>query len=197
MIDWLKNIKKEYPDFWKNYLKSFDQKSNKYVAFTLETTGLDCDEDVILSIGAIAIDNNQIAVGSSFEIAISQHHFFNKKGMMEQPANMELYKMEEHQAIEAFVTFIENATLVGHRVDFDIEIINVALEKMGCGSLKNEAFDTEVMHKKLADIDDKDFAINQLTSIYKIPTPVHQSVATDSFVLSILFLKLKQKLGLK
>lgn len=197
MIDWLKNIKREYPEFWKNYLKSFEQKSNKYVVFTLETTGLDSDIDVMLSIGAIAVENNQIVVGSSFEIAISQHNFFIKKGMMEQPVNQELSKMEEHQAIEAFVTFIENATLVGHRVDFDIEIINVALAKMGCGSLKNEAFDIEVMHKKLVDIEDKDFAINQLTSIYNIPMPDNQSVATDAFILSILFLKLKQKLGLK
>ena len=197
MIDWLKNIKKEYPDFWKNYLKSFNQKSNKFIVFTLETTGLDCDEDVILSIGTIEIENNQITVGSSFEIAISQHHFFSKKGMIEQTFNENLYKMEEHQAIEAFVTFIENATLVGHRVDFDIEIINIALAKMGCGSLKNEAFDIEVMHKKLVDIDDKYFNIDSLASIYNISKPDHQSVATDAFVISILFLKLKQKLGIQ
>lgn len=197
MIDWLKNITKEYPEFWKNYLKKFNQKSNKFIVFTIETSGLDKSKDVILSIGAIVIENNQIAVGNTFEVAIPQYHFFHENGLLEQPISNELPKMVESNAIEAFITFIENATLVGHRINFDIEILNVALEKLGCGTIKNEALDIEIMHKKLVDIEDKNFAIDQLATIYKIPNIGGTSVSIDAYVLSMLFLKLKQKLGIK
>lgn len=197
MIDWIKKITREYPDFWKNYLKKFNQKSNKFVVFTLETTGLNKTKDVILSIGAIVIENNQISVGKTFEVAIPQFNFFKENGLLERPTSNELPKMIEANAIEAFITFIENSILVGHRIHFDIEIINVALEKMGCGTIKNEALDIEIMHKKLTEIEDKNFAIDQLAAIYNIPNIDGASVSKDAFTLSILFIKLKQKLGIK
>ena len=96
-----------------------------------------------------------------------------------------------------FLQFIENATLVGHRINFDIDMINVALEKMGCGNLKNEALDIEIMHKKFVDIDDKNFSIDQIAAHYKIPTSESQSTSNDAYILSIIFLRLKQKLGIK
>ena len=70
--------------------------------------------------------------------------------MLEPPSFPDLPKMVEPIALESFINFIENATLVGHRINFDIDMINVALEKMGCGNLKNEALDLEIMHKKFS-----------------------------------------------
>jgi hypothetical protein len=55
MIDWIKNINKEYPDFWKSYLAKFESKSNRYVVLSTETTGLNPKKDVILSFGAVAV----------------------------------------------------------------------------------------------------------------------------------------------
>ena len=40
MIGWIKNINKEYPEFWKKYLSKFSGKSNRYVILSTETTGL-------------------------------------------------------------------------------------------------------------------------------------------------------------
>lgn len=197
MIDWLKNITKEYPEFWKSYLKKFNSKSTRFVVFTLETTGVNPEKDVILSIGAITLENNQIQVGKSFEIAVMQQNYFTENNLMAPVLDSNLPKMNEVNAIEAFVTYIENAVLVGHRINFDIEIINTALHKMGCGSLKNEALDIEIMHKKLIDEDDKSFAISQLGKIYKLPIPDNQTVTSDALLLSLLFLKLKTKLGIK
>jgi DNA polymerase-3 subunit epsilon len=39
-------------------------------------------------------------------------------------------------AIKSLIEFIGNSILVGHHVDFDVEMINVALEKLDCGRLK-------------------------------------------------------------
>ena len=40
MFDWIKNINKEYPEFWKEYLIKFKDKSERYVILNTETTGL-------------------------------------------------------------------------------------------------------------------------------------------------------------
>ena len=52
MLDWIKNINKEYPEFWKTYLSKFEKKSNRFVVLSTETTGLSLEKDVILSFGS-------------------------------------------------------------------------------------------------------------------------------------------------
>jgi DNA polymerase-3 subunit epsilon len=106
-------------------------------------------------------------------------------------------KLNENQAIEAFVEYIGNAVLVGHRIHFDIDMINVALEKANCGRLKNEALDIEIMHQKLNDITDKMFSLDQLCKSYKIPQNERVTASDDAYSIALLFLKLKLRLGFK
>ena len=63
MLDWIKNINKEYPEFWKSYLSKFEKKPTRYVVLSTETTGLNPTKDVILSFGAIAVINDSIIIG--------------------------------------------------------------------------------------------------------------------------------------
>ena len=197
MLEWLKSINKEYPDIYKTYLSKFEHKSNRFVVLTTETTGLNVKIDVILSIGAIAITNNKIQVSDSFEIAIPQYRFLHDNGITNDfITESSLPKLVESEAIIALLEFIGNATLIGHRINFDIDIINEGLEKLKCGRLKNEALDIEVMYKKLHDINDKDFSLNELTNLLKIPFNERISASDDALSIAILFLKLKSKLGI-
>ena len=50
MLDWIKNINKEYPEFWKNYLSKFDKKASRYVVLSTETTGLNPTIVLLLAI---------------------------------------------------------------------------------------------------------------------------------------------------
>jgi DNA polymerase III subunit epsilon len=198
MLDWIKNINKPHPEFWKNYLSKFDKKSNRFVALSCETTGLNPIKDVILSFGAVAINNDNIIIGDSFEVVIPQYNYLHDNGITNDfLLESNLPKMAEPLALENIINYIENATLVGHRIHFDIEMLNVALEKLSCGRLKNEALDIEVMYKKLHDINDKNYSLDELAAIYKIPKIDRVSTSDDAFTIGLLFLKLKSKLGLK
>ena len=84
----------------------------------------------------------------------------------------------------------------GHRIHFDVEMINEVLEKMACGRLKNEALDVEIMHKKLNDINNGNFTIEQLGTLYKIPKTDRISTTDDAYTLALLFLKLKSRLNI-
>ena len=62
-FNWFKKIVKDHPKFWETYLSYFDEnqdKKKRFVVFDCETTGLDYKSDRILSIGAVAIENNQV-----------------------------------------------------------------------------------------------------------------------------------------
>ena len=76
-------------------------------------------------------------------------------------------------------------------------MINQVLENLSCGRLKNEALDVEIMHKKLNDINNANFTIDQLSTIYKIPKNERISTTDDAFTIALLFLKLKSRLHLQ
>jgi DNA polymerase-3 subunit epsilon len=197
MLDWIKNIKKEYPEFWKLYLSKFEKKSNRFVVLSTETTGLSLEKDVILSFGSFSVIDNNILIGDSFETVIAQYKFFHDNGISNEfTIETKMKKMGEAEAIEALVEFIGNSVLVGHHIDFDVEMINAALERLGCGRLKNEALDIDVMHRKLLDINNKQFSLEELCDIYKIPKSDRNSSSEDAYKIALLFLKLKSRLGL-
>ncbi len=179
MLDWLKHIGKDYPDFWKEYISLFEEKSKRYVALTLETSGINPKKNVILSFAAIGIVDQNILVNDCFEFSMNDFE-------------------TEAEAIQKFIEYIGNATLIGHRIYLDVEMINEALSKINCGRLKNEALDVEIMHKKLFDLhEDKPIALNEIVSNYKMSQADKNSNADDAFTIALLFLKLKSRLHIE
>ncbi len=198
MLDWLKNINKEYPEFWKSYISKFDEKSSRFVVLSTETSGLSPTKDVILSIGAFAVVNDSVLIGDSFETTLLQYKFFHDNGLLNEfMVESKMKKLAEPEAMQSLIEFIGNSVIVGHHIDFDVEIINQALERMECGRLKNEALDIDVMHRKLLDINDKQFSLDELSKIYNVPLSDRNSAAEDAYKTALLFLKLKSRLGLK
>jgi len=197
MFDWIKNINKEYPEFWKNYLSKFDEKSARFVVLSLEMTGLDPQKDVILSFGAVGVQDNSILVSDNFEIVLLQYKYLHDNGLSNEfIIESKQPKLGEREGVQAFIEYIGNAVLVGHRIHFAVEMINEALERMDCGRLKNEALDVEIMHQKLSDTIDKPIATEALLNAYKITKSERYSSAEDAYSLALLFLKLKSRLGI-
>lgn len=189
MFDWIKNIGKEVPQFWKSYLTKFDLKTSRYVVISCETSGSNPKKDVILSVAGIAVLGDAIELKDSFEIKINYETEITK--VITDSDSKELNPFE---ALQAFIEFIGNARLIGHRINFEVEILNESLSKLHCGKLKNEVFDLEVMHKKHEDILEDGFALNELFSIYKIAKSDRNSSAIEAFNMALLFLKIKGRL---
>src|SRR5574343_254334 len=196
MLDWIKNINKEYPYFLKTYLNKFETKSNRYVVLSTETTDLNPKKNVILSFGYFWVINDVIKIGDNFEVVILQYKYLHDNGLPNEfLIESKLPKLAEAQAIQALVEYIGNSVLVGHRIHFDIELINEALEKMSCGKLKNEALDIEIMHQKHLDVTNKSFSIEDMVKHYKLPLSEKNSASDDAYAIGLLFLKLKTLLG--
>jgi len=198
MLDWLKNINKEYPDFWKDYLTKFETKPTRFVVLSTETSGLNPDKDVILSLGAFSVIDDSIVIKENFESVLLQYKFLQDNGLSNEfIIESKMIKRPESEAIQSFIEFIGNSILVGHHINFDIEMLNAALERLDCGRIKNEALDVDVMYRKLIDINDKQFSLDDLCEIYKIPKSDRNSSSEDAYKIALLFLKLKSRLGIK
>ncbi len=189
MFDWIKNIGKEVPEFWKTYLTKFDTKTNRFVIICCETSGSNPEKDSILSIAAIAVVNSLIEINDSFEIKINY-----QTEIIKVSKSAEIKELNPFEAMQEFIEFIGNAKLIGYKINYEIEILNEALSKLYCGKLKNEVFDLEVMHKKYENIVDDEFNLNELLSIYKIEKTERNSMAVNAFNMALLFLKLKGRL---
>jgi DNA polymerase-3 subunit epsilon len=198
-FNWFKKIVKDYPKFWETYLSYFDEnqsKEKRYVVLDCETTGLDYKSDRILSIGAVAIQNNQIIVGDFMEVFLQQEVFKPESvpihGILREGKEE---KIVEAEAVIRFLNFIKDATLVGHHVDFDIEMINQALNRLDVGKLENQAMDTDVMYQKLKYLpQEQHSSLDELCDVYKIKKSDRHTASGDAFITGLLFLKLKRKL---
>lgn len=198
MLDWLKSMNKVYPEFWKNYLSTFNKKTKRFVVLATESTGENLHSDVILTIGAFSVIEDSIHIGDSFETVLMQYKFFHDNKMpFDFIVESKLKKMGEPDAIKAFIDYLGNAILVGHNINFSVAMINEALERLECGNLKNEALDVNIMHQKLVEITDQDFTLDELLATYKIPTDEKGSSPDVAYRTALLFLKLKSRLGIK
>ncbi len=194
MLQWLNN---KYPEFWKKYTSSFKEKSDRYVVLSIESTGLNTSKDVILAISAVTIMNNRMIVKDALELYISHTKSEVEINQNEFLLVSKVAKKTESEAIELLINFIGNATIIGHRVYQDIELLNTSLAKLDCGKLKNEALDIEIMFNKVKDTIDKKYALEEMCTYFSVPVNDRISVADDTFSIAILFLKLKTILKIK
>jgi len=199
MLSWFKH--KNYPNFWKVYLKKFkitqpnNIETTRFVVFDTETTGLNIATDKILSIGAISIFNNVIEVADSFEVYLRQDKF--KAQTVEIHGLLKggnLLKINENEAIEQFINYLGNAVLIAHHAAFDIEMINASLKRMKLPKLKNKSIDTGILYKKLEGKKDNHFSLDILCKEFNIPKHDRHTASGDAFITAIAFLKIVSKL---
>lgn len=197
--NWFKKIQKEAPQFWEHYLESFktENKPKRYVVFDCETTGLDIKNDRILSIGAVAVVDNQIKVNDSLNLFVKQEVFKPESVAIHGILKEGNEKIVEAEAVIQFLDYIKNATLVAHHANFDLEMINRALARLELSHLKNQYMDTDIMYQKLKYFpEDQHTSLDELCDVFKIKKSDRHTATGDAFITALIFLKLKRKLSI-
>lgn len=200
-FDWFRKTKKDYPQFWEDYLSCFKKKpersaQKRYVIFDCETTGLDPKKDVILSIGAIGIIGETIHINDFFEVFLEQEvyrpetvpiHGILKTGKEK--------KLTEFEAVKRFLSYIKDATIVGHHTNFDVAMVNQALKRLNLGKLKNKKIDTNDLYQKYKGWQSDQYSgLDELCAVFKISKSDRHTASGDAFITALIFLKLKKKL---
>ena len=195
--------KKQQPKYWKDYVSKVENCTKyanfdtiRFVALDTETTGFDFNEDRVLSIGAIAVQNNKILVKDSFEIFIKQD-VFKKESVkihgIRKSGNETKY--EEEEALKQFIEYLDDAVILAHHTAFDVTMINQALKRYNIGPLVSKSLDTNYIHKKMScSIEfNKTFSLDELCVIYNVKPYDRHNAAGDALITAQIFLKLLGK----
>ena len=197
MLNWLIHNNKDAPDFYKRYLAKFDKKPNRFVILRTNSSGKNPEKDVLFSIGAVSVVNDQIILADSFEMMIYQYKYLHDQGLSNDfIVASKLPKKHEPAALEDFINFIGNAVIVGYQVHVDFDLLNHALNKLGAGRLKNDALDLEIMQRKWKDVD-KHLSFENILLQHDTKMEELSTISEEAYAMALIFLTLKTKLGIK
>jgi DNA polymerase-3 subunit epsilon len=120
-----------------------------FVVLDTETTGLNPDQDRILSIGAIKLRDGRIKPKEALELYIHQQYFDASvvpiHGLLKNATGIQI---SEKEGLEILMAHLKDTIIVGHHIRFDIEILNRALLRHGFPPLDNPFIDTALLYSK-------------------------------------------------
>ncbi len=116
------------------------QKDN-IIVFDVESTGVDVTEDEIIQIAAVKV-NRRGQVTEKFERFLKNNKSVKNSEHVHGFSDEFLKKNGEDKNIvlKEFVKFLEDAVIVGHNVQYDINILTSELQRAGFDKLKFKAF---------------------------------------------------------
>lgn len=177
-----------------------DIDSTRFVVLDTETTGFDYKDDRILCIGAVVLENNRISIQDSFEVYIEQEHY-NKAtaqihGILK---DFVLNRPKESEALEQFMAFLGDSIIIAHHANFDVTMINNALERNGLPKLKNRTLDTALLYKKTLIVSNlfehkESYSLDELADKFDISKKDRHTAMGDAYITAIAFLKILKKL---
>lgn len=190
-----------------NYLALFKVKIPKncpidqltFVVLDTETSGLDINKDIILSIAAIKIINCEIVIQDRLECYIKDGAYHPDQSVEVHGITRNKIKegYELNQVIRQLLEFVGNAIIVGHHIAFDVKMIDkYVLKQMGC-HLKNRTLDTSSLNHRIENnIHEpvKPISLDQLARNYGVPLGKRHTAAADTFITATIFLKMLNRL---
>ncbi len=114
----------------------------RFVVLDSETTGLNPAVDRLVTIGAVAVQGNDIVLEDSFSALLQVERnteAVTVHGVTREAASKGL---TEPQAIERFLDYLRDGVIVGHHIGHDIATFDVALERHWGAKLLNRSLDT-------------------------------------------------------
>lgn len=174
----------------KKYFSFKSQEHTKaYIIIDLETTGLDPINDRIIEIGAIKIGKENKEYSSIIwqDIKLSEK-ISNITGISDEDIKK---GKDEKNAINEFIDFIGEDTLVGYNINFDIKFINEALKRQEKPKIKNMTYDV-MQYVKNDKLFLKNYKLETVIKEYGINKNVPHRALEDVKIIQKLIAKLNK-----
>lgn len=219
-MNWLKKIlgKKLPPlpdtDYWNTYTQAFEQgytkktplRNIRFVVLDTETTGLDVNQDKLLSIGAVAVKNRKIYIADRFEFYVQQQYQGGKEGIKVHGIlpKHNLGAQSAKNILIELLAYLQNSVLVGHHVGFDFAVLNLAFNQHLYGQLRNPTLDTvhlaqriqSPFYQTISNINEQ-LSLDELCLQYNVPIYNRHTAGGDALITALLFVKLMGRLEKK
>ena len=158
--------------------KSLIEFPNKYIAFDIETTGLDPMYDEIIEIGAIKIENGKEI--ETFSTLIKPEYEINDFITELTGITNEMVQNAPkiNEVLTRFMDFIKDSIILGHNINFDINFIYDNLINEDMHPITNDFIDTLRLSRRLLP-ELKHHRLSDLANYYNIDTTGSHRSLTD------------------
>ena len=198
MIEKLKHKYKKSRLTNEDFSSLFDTPTeDEFVSFDCETTGLDTKKDEILSIGAVKIVNEKITLSNSFECFVKPTQEIGTKSItIHHIRPCDIYdSMEAKVAIEEFLHFIGNRTLIGYYIKFDIAMINKYAKVLIGTTIPNKSIELSTLYykryQKKSSHEFVDLKFDTIMEKLDLPKLGQHDALNDAVMSAMMYLKLK------
>ncbi len=182
------------------YAFLFDESdSDEIVVFDCETTGLNPKKDEIISIGAVKVKGNKILTNEALHLFVEQKKQISHESItIHQIRHCDLENaIPVEEAIEQFLHYIGNRTLVGYYLEFDVAMINKYIKPMFGITLPNRQKEVSAIYydKKIATIPQGhiDLRFDAILEDLSLPKLQAHDALNDAVMTAMMYLKLKGK----
>lgn len=171
---------------------------DEYVVYDCETTGLDPKVDDIISIGAVKIKGNKILTNEAIHIFVKQDKQISHESIaIHQIRHCDLDgAVDIETAIEKFLYYIGNRTLVGYYLEFDVAMINKYIKPMFGITLPNKKEEVSEIYydKKTCTIPQGniDLRFDTIIKDLSLPTLQVHDALNDAVMTAMIYLKLSR-----
>lgn len=175
----------------------------RYVVLDTETTGFDFEKDRILCIGALRLQEQTIQVHNCLEIYIRQEHYNQTSTEIHGILSREERPcLEEKEAMQTFMEYLGGDVIIAHHANFDITMINNALQRHEMGRITNLVLDTSSLYRKSvissAVVPRKDhYTLDELTDKFDISKKDRHTALGDAYITAIAFIRIRHALSRK
>lgn len=210
MLDWWKNRKQQHwPAFYRRYHDRNKEKipfntqlqDLRLVVLDTETTGFDVSRDRILSIGAVElrgfslVTQNQLSCYVRQPADIHNHESIPIHGIL---PSSHPDSNSEAEAMERLLDYLGRDIIVAHHANFDRQMIEATLERLGAGKLRNPIVDTANLAKRVLPpthfVHEERYSLDYLAEQYHIELQDRHTALGDAYITALLYLKLVAKL---
>lgn len=183
-------------------------KQTSFVVLDTETTGLDANNDTILSVGAIKVIELKMLAGMHHDVLLKHAEQYNNESISVHgilPAESAA-GIEESDYLPHFLEFVADSVIVAHHAAFDYSIISAALKKKFGFGLINPVIDTRNLAIRLeqgsragdsAHVTSDKYTLDALCDRYNIEALDRHTASGDAYITAVLFMMLVKKLKLE
>jgi DNA polymerase-3 subunit epsilon len=171
----------------------------RFVVLDCETTGLNPNTDRIITIGAVAVRNDAILLGDSFEALLKIARNTDAVTVHGITRDDSRSGIEEPQALELFLDYLRDGVIVGHHIGHDIASLDTAYRRYWGFHLSNRCLDTMslALHLQKAGAFSnrsrvRSFTLDALCEVFGVIPHDRHTAAGDAFLTAQVFLRLRR-----
>src|SRR6185503_11798278 len=153
--------------------------------------------DLIISIGAVAVQNGEIFLDDSFEALLKLSRNTSAVTVHGITRDESRTGMEEPEALEKFLDYLKDGVIVGHHIGHDVATFNTAYERHWGFQMLNRSLDTMslTLHLEKAGAFSgrppiREFTLDALSEMFGVVPHDRHTAGGDAFITAQVFLRL-------